>query len=221
MIGSVLTLPAQAACQGEGLIDTIKDGIEQAWGSLKGSPGEANSILCPEVTAPLPAAPRQAPLARPMPPPSPPDLNTDGDGDGVSDGQDWCQTTPAGARVDARGCDLIPERVVSLPDRQFESDKDTLNPTLQNELEKLAGRIKATPGREKLRVIGHADSKGKESYNDDLSLRRAWGVADFLSSKGVSLEMIDYAGKGESMPVADNRYRKGRAANRRVVITVD
>lgn len=225
-ISATFAVPVHAACHGEGLIDVIRDGVEQAWAglsgkTLEGEPAPPASIVCPEVMAKPPVAPPPTPVAKAEPPPPPLDLKGDGDGDGVSDGDDWCQTTPAGARVDERGCDLIPEGVVSLPDRQFEPDKDGLNPLLQNELERLAKRITATPGRERLKISGHADSQGKAAYNDDLSLRRAWGVADFLSSKGVPLDSIDYSGEGESMPIADNRRRAGRAKNRRVVITIN
>ncbi|MEZ5498740.1 MAG: TonB-dependent receptor [Steroidobacteraceae bacterium] len=40
------------------------------------------------------------------PPPPPPPAPVDSDGDGVTDDMDKCPGTPAGARVDARGCEL-------------------------------------------------------------------------------------------------------------------
>jgi outer membrane protein OmpA-like peptidoglycan-associated protein len=214
---------SQAACQGEGLADLIWDGVTQAWSAVSGGDAHRSSV-CPEVMRyPLPAAPPAVPptSASIVTPKAALDASGDNDGDGVSDGLDWCQTTAAATRVDERGCGLMPAQVIHLPDRQFASDKDTLEPVLQNSLTELAERISATPGHEQLRIVGHADGQGDDSYNDDLSLRRAWGVADFLSSKGVALQDMDYEGKGKTMPIAENSSRQGRARNRRVEIIIN
>lgn len=214
--------PVQAGCQGDSLVGEIREGIEQAWQALAGG-GSYRSVLCPEVMAAY-AEPATAtpvwPTATAEPATALPDHQGDADGDGVADARDWCQTTQAGLRVDERGCALMPAQEVPLPARQFEPGEDALKPRMQNALAELAGQLLATPGRERLRIVGHADSQGPDSYNDDLSLRRAWGVADFLSSKGVALSDISYLGKGESMPLANNRKKAGRAVNRRVEIVI-
>lgn len=72
----------------------------------------------------------------------------------------------------------------------------------------------------KLDVVGHADSRGKDAYNLDLSLRRAAAVKDYLVSKGINEDIIFASGEGESAPVASNDTAEGRAQNRRVDITV-
>jgi OOP family OmpA-OmpF porin len=69
-------------------------------------------------------------------------------------------------------------------------------------------------------VAGHTDSKGSDSYNDDLSNRRAGNVASYLVSKGVAAERMKSNGYGESQPVADNATESGRAANRRVELRI-
>jgi len=69
-------------------------------------------------------------------------------------------------------------------------------------------------------IIGHTDSTGPEEYNEQLSLRRATSVKNYLVDQGVEPGIIDVSGKGETMPIADNGTRAGRAQNRRVEINV-
>ena len=68
-------------------------------------------------------------------------------------------------------------------------------------------------------VEGHTDSVGAESYNLNLSERRASAVKDYLVSL-VSLKgkKMESRGWGETRPVASNETDKGRAKNRRVEI---
>lgn len=70
-------------------------------------------------------------------------------------------------------------------------------------------------------VVGHADSRGEDSYNQALSERRAKSVADYLVSRGVKESIISSQGRGESAPVASNDTSEGRAQNRRVEITLE
>lgn len=69
-------------------------------------------------------------------------------------------------------------------------------------------------------LFGHADSRGNDAYNMQLSERRAQSVADYLISKGVPASAISVYGRGETEPVASNATREGRAQNRRVDVTV-
>jgi OOP family OmpA-OmpF porin len=69
-------------------------------------------------------------------------------------------------------------------------------------------------------VIGDTDSIGSEEYNQQLSLRRATSVKDYIVTKGVDASIIDVSGKGESQPVADNSTKEGRAQNRRVEVRI-
>jgi OOP family OmpA-OmpF porin len=71
-------------------------------------------------------------------------------------------------------------------------------------------------------IIGHTDSVGAEEYNQQLSVRRATSVRDYIVNNypKVDASLIDVSGKGESSPVADNKTAEGRAQNRRVEIHV-
>jgi len=68
------------------------------------------------------------------------------------------------------------------------------------------------------RIIGHTDNQGSQSYNRDLSLRRAESVAAFLSAKGVRDRRLAIQGRGEQDPIASNATPQGRQMNRRVDI---
>ena len=71
-----------------------------------------------------------------------------------------------------------------------------------------------------LDIIGYTDSTGPEDYNEQLSLRRATAVKDYIVSQGVDPAIIDVSGKGEADPVASNATREGRAKNRRVEVHI-
>lgn len=69
-------------------------------------------------------------------------------------------------------------------------------------------------------TVGHTDSVGSDRYNQALSQRRAEAVKAYLVQKGIDPARLYTEGKGETMPVADNRSAAGRARNRRVTIEV-
>ncbi len=69
-------------------------------------------------------------------------------------------------------------------------------------------------------VLGHTDSTGSDSYNQQLSERRARSVANILMNEGIIPERIIVRGLGETYPIADNNTESGRSLNRRVEIAL-
>lgn len=69
-------------------------------------------------------------------------------------------------------------------------------------------------------VSGHTDSRGSDSYNQQLSERRANSVSSYLKTRKITPERIETMGLGEAYPVADNATDAGRAQNRRVELTL-
>lgn len=69
-------------------------------------------------------------------------------------------------------------------------------------------------------IDGHTDSTGSRSYNLELSERRAETVGRYLINQGVAQVRIDTYGYGPDHPVASNDTEEGRAANRRVELTL-
>jgi len=71
-----------------------------------------------------------------------------------------------------------------------------------------------------IEIAGHTDNVGGADFNRQLSQRRASAVAQYLMSKGVSEQRIITAAGGEDHPIASNSTDQGRAANRRVEVTL-
>ena len=101
----------------------------------------------------------------------------------------------------------------------FGSDLDALNPQSQQVVERIGTALLAAD-IPRVRVDGHTDSSGQESYNQQLSVRRANSVVKALTQVGMQSENIQTRGLGSSAPVASNKTRAGRTENRRVSIIV-
>ena len=71
-----------------------------------------------------------------------------------------------------------------------------------------------------IEIAGHTDNVGGADFNRQLSQRRAGAVAQYLMSKGVTEPRIMTAAGGEEHPIASNSTEQGRAANRRVEVTL-
>ena len=97
----------------------------------------------------------------------------------------------------------------------FGSDIETLNPPSTVIVQRI-GKALLGVGIERVRVDGHTDASGKETYNQQLSLRRAKSVATVLTGVGMKDENIQLRGLGSSQPVASNDTAAGRTENRRV-----
>jgi outer membrane protein OmpA-like peptidoglycan-associated protein len=69
-------------------------------------------------------------------------------------------------------------------------------------------------------VAGYTDSVGSDTYNQQLSEKRAASVANYLKNKGIVAARFDVIGFGERNPIADNNTEEGRALNRRVELTL-
>lgn len=101
----------------------------------------------------------------------------------------------------------------------FGSDVESLNAPSTEIVERI-GKALLGVGIDRVRVDGHTDTSGKESYNQQLSLRRAKSVATVLTRVGMKEQNIQLRGLGSSQPVTANDTAAGRTENRRVSIVV-
>ncbi len=69
-----------------------------------------------------------------------------------------------------------------------------------------------------LLIKSYTDSKGKRKKNLAVSQKRADEIKRYLVSQGMNEKNIKIKAYGESRPVKSNRFPKGRAQNRRVVL---
>src|SRR5947208_4610098 len=104
---------------------------------------------------------------------------------------------------------------------KFKSGKYELNKDAQSALDEFGGKVKALNEQYFIEIQGHTDSIGGKRYNEDLGERRAESVRRYLSRQdGLPLMRMSTISYGDTLPVASNKKRAGRAQNRRVVIVV-
>jgi outer membrane protein OmpA-like peptidoglycan-associated protein len=71
-------------------------------------------------------------------------------------------------------------------------------------------------GRYSVVVEGHTDGTGDETYNKELSERRAEAVGIYLMDNGIDPDRLEFVGQGPQFPIDTNTTAEGRRRNRRV-----
>lgn len=74
---------------------------------------------------------------------------------------------------------------------------------------------------EKIRIEGHTDWIGTESYNQVLSVNRATSVSNWFIKNSIAKNRVIVSGFGENVPIDTNTTKEGRQNNRRVEIVVE
>ncbi|ACE82715.1 TolC family outer membrane protein [Cellvibrio japonicus] len=105
-------------------------------------------------------------------------------------------------------------------DALFDVGSSVLKPGATQKLDALIAQIKNTPKVVGIRVEGHTDNTGTDALNIPLSKARAQRVRDYAVLNGLENIPVSVDGFGASRPVADNNTEAGRAANRRVEISI-
>jgi len=107
--------------------------------------------------------------------------------------------------------------VITLGDVLFSTDKAQLKSGGTRNVQKLADFLTQYP-QQKVLVEGYTDSIGSDSYNQELSDRRAYAVRTALMEMAISSDRVATRGYGEAFPVAGNDNATSRQLNRRVEI---
>ena len=97
----------------------------------------------------------------------------------------------------------------------FGFDKSLLSYDAKANLDKLVTVLNEYKDTD-IELQGHTDNKGSESYNQNLSEKRAETVSGYLAAKGINSSRLNIKGFGESAPKYDNDTETGRTQNRRV-----
>lgn len=109
---------------------------------------------------------------------------------------------------------------VSLNDNaSFDINSARVKPAFDPALSKLASEI-SNYDKTVLHVVGFTDDTGSDSYNLNLSNRRASAVANSLLRRGVPSSRLQVEGRGESEPRVPNTSAANRSKNRRVEIYI-
>jgi len=126
---------------------------------------------------------------------------------------------------------VVPEEVTVTEDERgivltlscwvlFDTAKCELKPISYRVLNQI-GKILVSYPKNYIMIEGHADSRGSEEYNLNLSEKRAQSVAKYLiETYNIPGKRIKTIGYGESRPIASNATEEGRRNNRRVEVII-
>jgi len=107
----------------------------------------------------------------------------------------------------------------------YEYRSSAINEVAAKELDKLVIILKKNKDIG-VELSSHTDSKGSDSYNMELSQKRANAAVEYVVSNGIAANKIIAKGFGETLPVAPNELAngkdnpEGRAKNRRTEFKV-
>jgi outer membrane protein OmpA-like peptidoglycan-associated protein len=111
--------------------------------------------------------------------------------------------------------------IIVLPNSIFRFDFDSSELSQHNRelLSRIAGILLVSKGYG-LSVFGYTDDIGTAEYNQQLSLRRAKAVQDYLVQSGIDSATINIKGYGKTSPLVGGTSQESRAKNRRVEIAL-
>ncbi len=142
----------------------------------------------------------------------------DADGDGVADVNDKEPNTKPGALVNYQGKTIKQDFATTSagnssyipPTIYFDLNKSEVKAMYYPELSELAKYMKSNPSA-KINVIGNADERGSDGYNNDLGMKRANAVKDYLVKYyGVDGGRITASSQGEKSPLLKSAYNVNR-----------
>jgi outer membrane protein OmpA-like peptidoglycan-associated protein len=101
----------------------------------------------------------------------------------------------------------------------FLPDSDVLTPESEEKVDKILAELKRRPAPE-IVVIGHTDTMGGLTYNDDLSKARAERTRELLIEHGLPANRIQTRGRGKRELLVPTGDYVDEPRNRRVEINV-
>jgi outer membrane protein OmpA-like peptidoglycan-associated protein len=148
----------------------------------------------------------------------------DNDKDRILDGQDKCPNEPEtyNGHEDDDGCPdkgkvIVRKGKLEILDKiYFETAKADIKPVSFPLLDAIAATIKGNPQLQLLEIQGHADERGNDDYNLQLTEDRSQSVRRALEERGVAPERLRARGYGETRPICNQSNENCWSQNRRV-----
>jgi len=134
----------------------------------------------------------------------------DDDKDGVINSLDKCPNSPLGSAVDSDGCPIMVNLHIN-----FEINSAVIENDSHANVQNFANFLNTYKNYD-AKIVGHTDNTGEESYNLQLSTKRAASVKSMLVDLGVTASRVATSGLGERSPTATNKTKAGRLQNRRI-----
>lgn len=109
----------------------------------------------------------------------------------------------------------------------YDFDKATLRPESKAALDELAQMLRDNPNIT-IEMSSHTDRIGSETYNIDLSKRRAKSVVDYLIAAGINADRLHYEGYGKLRPKTVTKhvnkefpqFEEGTVLNEEFILTL-
>ena len=147
----------------------------------------------------------------------------DNDHDRILDASDKCPNEPEtyNGFEDEDGCPdkgrvIVRKGKLDILDKiYFETDKDEIKPVSFPLLDAIAATIKGNPQIQLIEIQGHADERGDDAHNLDLTERRAGAVKRAMYDRGVEPGRLKSHGYGETKPVCTQHNEDCWSRNRR------
>jgi outer membrane protein OmpA-like peptidoglycan-associated protein len=159
-------------------------------------------------------------VAHRPPPPPPPPVHIDDDNDQVVEHEDSCAQLLDGCPI-ADAITIHDYRIV-LDDRVlFDFNKSRVRSRGREMVATIAKAWHAHPEWRRITIEGHADVRGSDDYNLQLSQLRADHVRDVLVKQGFDADAIDAVGYGRSQPRDTGSSEAAHQRNRRVEFLID
>ena len=148
----------------------------------------------------------------------------DNDRDRILDVDDACPNEPEtyNGTDDEDGCPdrgrvVVTDTKMEILDKiYFEYNKAKIKSQSYPILDAIIATLNGNPDIELVEIQGHTDNRGSDSYNLDLSDRRAAAVKDYLVNGGVDADRLTSQGYGETQPIDPKNNERAWAKNRRV-----
>jgi outer membrane protein OmpA-like peptidoglycan-associated protein len=152
----------------------------------------------------------------------------DNDDDGFLDADDQCpeEAEIVNGNKDYDGCadegliELHNDRIVLEERVLFDFERARIKSAARPVLKAIVNLYSQHPEWMQIRIEGHADSRGDEKFNQELSERRAEHVRDQLIELGIPAGIIESAGFGSTRPRDRRDEEDAYQRNRRVEFVV-
>jgi OOP family OmpA-OmpF porin len=148
----------------------------------------------------------------------------DNDHDRILDKDDKCPNEPEtyNGYQDADGCPdkgkvIVHKGKLEILDKiYFETDKDEIKSVSFPLLDAIAATLNGNPQIDLIEIQGHADERGDDAHNLDLTERRAHSVRVALEQRNVLPGRMKSHGYGETKPICTQHNEDCWSQNRRV-----
>lgn len=184
----------------------FKIGVKYAFGDVKKSPVIKKTVY--QEVAALPVVAKA--------------IIVDTDNDGINDAQDNCNNTPAGVKIDSKGCTLYSEKEVAITlNITFDNNSSQVKYTKINDIQRLADFMKEYKNTSVV-IEGHSSAAGNAKYNLTLSQKRAEAVKSLLINKfDIEESRLSAKGFGETQLISKDNTSAAHKSNRRVIAKIE